>query len=316
MKLQQLRYIIEVYKNNLNVSETAEVLFTSQPGISKQIRLLEDELGIQIFIRNGKRVVAVSEPGKAVLEIAERIMRDVQNIKYIGSEFSQQDAGSLTIATTHTQARYVLPKMITEYVAAFPDVQLSIKQGSPSEICELVLNGEADLAIATESLEHYPELRKLPCYQWNRSVIVPDGHPLLDLNRPITLHDISQYSLVTYEFAFQNNSEIAKAFHAAKVNIPHIALSAVDTDVIKTYVKLGLGIGLMASMAYVETEDIGLKSIDCSHLFMSSTTHIALRQDTYLRGFIYEFILSFAPELTRKRIDQILLSPIIDDFSI
>ncbi len=316
MKLQQLRYILEVQKNNLNVSETAEVLFTSQPGISKQIRLLEEELGIQIFIRNGKRVVSISEPGKAVLGIAERIMRDVQNIKHIGNEFSQQDTGALTIATTHTQARYVLPKIITQYVKAFPGVRLSIKQGSPNEICEFILNGEADLAITTESLEDYPELRKLPCYQWNRSVIVPNEHPLLSLNRPIGLSDISAYPLVTYEFAFQGKSEIARAFQVAHLPTPHIALSAVDTDVIKTYVKLGLGIGLMASMAYVPEEDNSLKSIDCSHLFAPSTTHIALRPDTYLRGFSYAFIEAFAPELNRQRIDQMLYAPVMDDFSI
>ena len=180
MKLQQLRYTLEVYRHNLNVSEAAEALFTSQPGISKQIRLLEDELGIQIFIRNGKRVVAVSEPGKQVLQVAERMLRDAQNIKKIGAEFSEQDAGSLTIATTHTQARYVLPKIIADFVARFPKVQLSIKQGPPNTICDMVMNGDADFAIATEEIDDYPELSKLPCYQWNRSVVVPDGHPLLD----------------------------------------------------------------------------------------------------------------------------------------
>lgn len=316
MKLQQLRYILEVYKNNLNVSETAEALFTSQPGISKQIRLLEEELGIQIFIRNGKRVVSVSEPGKAVLDIAQRIMRDVQSIKQIGSEFSKQDTGSLTIATTHTQARYSLPKVIAQYVKDFPDVRLSIKQGNPSELCDLILSGEADLAITAESLENYPELCKLPCYQWNRSVIVPDAHPLLELKRPIRLSDIAQYPLITYEFAFDTHSEIARAFQASNTTIPEVALATVDTDVIKTYVKLGLGIGLMASMAYIPEDDNGLKSIDCSHLFAPSTTHIALRQDTYLRGFIYQFIEAFAPDLTRARVDQMLYHPITEDFSI
>ncbi|HRL01333.1 MAG TPA: CysB family HTH-type transcriptional regulator [Vitreoscilla sp.] len=306
MKLQQLRYTLEVYKHNLNVSEAAEALFTSQPGISKQIRLLEDELGIQIFIRNGKRVVSVSEPGKQVLQVAERMLRDAQNIKRIGAEFSEQDAGSLTIATTHTQARYVLPKIIAEFVARFPKVQLSIKQGPPN----------ADFAIATEEIDDYPELSKLPCYQWNRSVVVPDGHPLLDLDRPLRIADIAQYPLVTYEFAFTGQSQIARGFIRAGSPPPHVALSAVDTDVIKTYVRLGLGVGLIASMAFLPDEDKGLHLINAEHLFEPSTTQIALRQDSYLRGFAYDFIQLFEPSLSRERISQILFAPINEDFSI
>ena len=316
MKLQQLRYTLEVYRHNLNVSEAAEALFTSQPGISKQIRLLEDELGIQIFIRNGKRVVAVSEPGKQVLQVAERMLRDAQNIKKIGAEFSEQDAGSLTIATTHTQARYVLPKIIADFVARFPKVQLSIKQGPPNTICDMVMNGDADFAIATEEIDDYPELSKLPCYQWNRSVVVPDGHPLLDLNRPLRIADIAQYPLVTYEFAFTGQSRIARGFIRAGSPPPHVALSAVDTDVIKTYVRLGLGVGLIASMAFVPEEDKGLNLINAEHLFEPSTTQIALRQDSYLRGFAYDFIQLFEPSLSRERISQILYAPINEDFSI
>ena len=316
MKLQQLRYTLEVYKHNLNVSEAAEALFTSQPGISKQIRLLEDELGIQIFIRNGKRVVSVSEPGKQVLQVAERMLRDAQNIKRIGAEFSEQDAGSLTIATTHTQARYVLPKIIAEFVARFPKVQLSIKQGPPNTICDMVMNGDADFAIATEEIDDYPELSKLPCYQWNRSVVVPDGHPLLDLDHPLRITDIAQYPLVTYEFAFTGQSQIARGFIRAGSPPPHVALSAVDTDVIKTYVRLGLGVGLIASMAFLPDEDKGLHLINAEHLFEPSTTQIALRQDSYLRGFAYDFIQLFEPSLSRERISQILFAPINEDFSI
>ena len=316
MKLQQLRYALEVYRHNLNVSEAADALFTSQPGISKQIRLLEEELGIQIFIRSGKRVVSVSQPGKAVLEISERILRDVQNIKNIGSEFTDHDSGSLTIATTHTQARYALPKIVAEFVKNYPKVNLTIKQGSPSAIAQMVSSGEADLAIITERIDDQPELGKLPCYEWNHAVIVPHDHPLLDCRNPLSLEDLASFPLVTYEFAFNSGSSIARTFNKAHIEQPDVALSAADTDVLKTYVRLGLGVGLMAKMAYDPVVDQDLQLIDAAHLFEPSPTWIALRTDTYLRGYAYDFIQMFAPKLTREAVDRILYTPVVEDFSI
>ncbi|MDN0073367.1 HTH-type transcriptional regulator CysB [Crenobacter sp. SG2303] len=312
MKLQQLRYLVEVAKQGLNVSEAAEKLHTSQPGISKQIRLLEDELGIQVFIRNGKRVVAVSEPGKEVLRIAERILREAQNLKRVGDEFSREAEGSLTVATTHTQARYALPDTIAEFVRRYPKVRLSIKQGSPTQICEMVVAGEADLAVATEGIALYKDLAMLPCYEWNRSIVVPVGHPLLDLERTITLADIASYPIVTYDFAFAGRSKINKAFSDAGLT-PNVVLTAIDTDVIKTYVTLGLGIGIIATMSYEAERDTKLRAIDASHLFDSSTTKIGLRKDAYLRGFAYTFIELFAPHLTRKAVEAALLAHEPDD---
>ena len=316
MKLQQLRYVLEVSRHNLNVSEAADALYTSQPGISKQIRLLEEELGVQIFIRSGKRVVSVSQPGKEVLKLAERILRDVQNIKNIGNEFTDHDSGSLTIATTHTQARYVLPDIVARFVQRYPKVRLSIRQGSPTAIAQMVASGEADFAIATESLDEHTDLRKLPCSQWTHAVIVPDGHPLLARTQPLALSDLSDYALITYEFAFTGSTSIARAFQKAHIEPPVVALSSADTDVLKTYVKLGLGIGLMAEMAFTSASDHGLQLIEAAHLFEPSWTYIALRPDTYLRGYTYDFINMFAPKLTRERIDQMLYMPIMEDFSI
>jgi LysR family cys regulon transcriptional activator len=307
MKLQQLRYLVEVAKQGLNVSEAAEKLHTSQPGISKQIRLLEDELGIQVFIRNGKRVVAVSDPGKEVLKISERILREAQNLKRVGDDFSREADGALTIATTHTQARYALPGPITAFMKRYPGVRLSIKQGSPTEICEMVVTGEADLAIATEGIALFKELAMLPCYEWNRGVVVPVGHPLLDLDRPITLADIAEYPVITYDFAFTGRSKINKAFASQGIT-PNVVLTAIDTDVIKTYVNLGLGIGIIANMAFEPERDTTMRIIDASHLFESSTTKIGIRKDAYLRGFAYSFIELFAPHLHRREVEAALLA--------
>ncbi|NLR75522.1 MULTISPECIES: HTH-type transcriptional regulator CysB [Leeia] len=303
MKLQQLRYLVEVAKQGLNVSDAAEKLHTSQPGISKQIRLLEDELGIQVFIRHGKRVVDVSKPGRAVLEISERILREAANLKRVGDEYANHDAGSLTIATTHTQARYALPDVIRQFMTQYPKVRLSIKQGSPTQICEMVLSGEADLAIATEGIDRYRELVMLPCQQWNRSAVVPEGHPLLQLQRPITLADIGQYPLITYDFAFAGRSKMQKAFESAGIE-PNVVLTAIDSDVIKTYVGLGLGIGILATMAFEPQRDTQLRAIDASHLFEPSTTRIGFRRDAYLRSFAFDFMKRFAPHLTDEAIEQ------------
>ncbi len=306
MKLQQLRYLVEVYKQGLNVTEAAEKLHTSQPGISKQIRMLEDELGVQIFIRNGKRVVDVTGPGKEVLRIAERMLLQAQNMKRIGEEFVKVQNGSLTIATTHTQARYALPRAVKAFLARYPQVRLSLKQGSPTQISEMVVNGEADLAIATEGISLYPELAMLPCFEWNRSVVVPNGHPLTHLTHPVTLEDIAAWPIVTYDFAFAGRSQINQAFAARNLD-PMVALSAIDTDVIKAYVALGLGVGLIASMAYDPEKDYELTAIDASHLFEPSMTRIGIRKDAYLRGYVYDFIELFAPHLTRDKVQSALM---------
>ncbi|MDO4640498.1 MAG: CysB family HTH-type transcriptional regulator [Neisseria sp.] len=316
MKLQQLRYALEVYRHNLNVSAAADALFTSQPGVSKQIRLLEEELGVQIFIRSGKRIVSVSPPGKAVLELAERVLHDVHNIKNIGKEFTDHNSGLLTIATSHTQARYALPNIIAEFVKLYPKVQLFIKQGSPSAIAQMVLSGEADFAITTESMENFDELRSLPCAQWTHGIVVPDGHPLLNKAGPITLEDIAAHPLITYEFAFNGNSSISHAFNKANIENLNVVLAAADTEVLKTYVKLGLGVGIMAQMAFDRNADQGLQMIDASHLFEPSYTAITLRPDSYLRGYTYEFLCMFVPGLTREKIDKLLYEPIEEDFSI
>ncbi|AVY94334.1 MULTISPECIES: HTH-type transcriptional regulator CysB [Microvirgula] len=303
MKLQQLRYLVEVAKQGLNVSEAAEKLHTSQPGISKQIRLLEDELGIQVFIRNGKRVVAVSEPGQQVLDIAGRILREAQNLKRVGDEFAREEEGELTIATTHTQARYALPTAVQAFLKRYPKVSLRIKQGNPIQICEMVVAGEADFAVATESIDQFSELTALDCYQWNRSVVAPLGHPILSLDHPLTLADIAAWPIVTYDYAFAGRNNINRAFELSGIE-PNIVLTAIDTDVIKTYVGLGLGVGIIATMAFEPERDTQLGFVHAEHLFLPSTTRIGIRRDAYLRGFAYHFIELFAPHLTRQVVDR------------
>jgi LysR family cys regulon transcriptional activator len=302
MKLQQLRYICEVTRHNLNLSNAAEALFTSQPGISKQIRSLEEELGVDIFVRHGKRVVAVTEPGKAILDIAQRVLKDVENLRQVGEEFTEEDKGHLTIATTHTQARYALPHVIQRFTRRYPGVRLSLRQGSPTQISELVTSGEADIAIATEAIELYEDLVMLPCYEWNRCVLVPPGHPLLKAKK-LTLEAMASFPIITYDFAFTGRSRINQAF-AGKGLTPNVVLTAIDADVIKTYVELGLGIGIVAMMAYDPKRDTHLRAMDASHLFEPSTTRIGIRKNSYLRGYTYEFIEMFAPHLTRKVVDD------------
>jgi LysR family cys regulon transcriptional activator len=295
MKLQQLRYLCEVANQGLNLSKAAEILHTSQPGISKQIRLLENELGVDIFVRNGKRVVETTPPGRAILEIAERMLRDAKNLKQVGQEFANEAIGSLTIATTHTQARYALPSAIKHFTARYPKVKLILRQGSPTQISELVTSGIADIAIATEAIELFDELVMLPCYQWNRCIVVPPRHPLLKLEK-LTLEAIAQYPIITYDFAFTGRSKINQAFDAKKL-VPNVVLTAIDADVIKTYVELGLGIGILAQMAFDPKRDKHLRSIDASHLFEPSTTRIGIGRNSYLRGYVYDFIEIFAPHL-------------------
>jgi len=296
MNLQQLRYLNEIVRQGLKISDAADALYTSQPGVSKQIKLLEDELGIEIFVRNGKRITAVTEPGKAILEIAARILHDTDNLKQVSEEFRTHDSGTLTIATTHTQARYSLPPVVKQFIKRYPKVQLGLHQGNPTQIAQQVLSGEADIAIATESLVLYDELVTLPCFEWHHCVITPPNHPLL-AEKKLTLEKLAQYPIITYDFAFTGRGKINAAFQAKHLT-PNIVLTAIDADVIKTYVELGLGIGIVAHMAYVPERDKHLRMMDVAHLFAPSTTRIAIRKNEYLRGYTYDFIELFAPHLT------------------
>ncbi len=304
MKLQQLRYLREVAKRGLNLSEAAEALHTSQPGISKQIRLLEDELGVDILVRHGKRVVDVTKPGRVILDIAERILQDTENLKQVGREFQDQAAGTLTIATTHTQARYSLPNVVSAFKQKYPKVRLTLKQGSPPQLAEMVMAGEADIAIATEALDQYPKLLALASYQWRHCVVVPEKHPLLKESL-VTLEMLARYPIVTYDLAFAGRSHIDEAFRERGL-APDIVLSAVDSDVIKTYVELGLGIGIISARAYDVKRDRHLRAVEAGHLFGTMTTRIAVRRGTTLRGFAYVFIELFAPHLTRAVVDATL----------
>ncbi|WP_274585485.1 LysR substrate-binding domain-containing protein [Neisseria leonii] len=315
MKLQQLRYALEVYRHNLNVSEAADALFTSQPGVSKQIRLLEDELGIQIFIRSGKRIVSVSQPGKSVLQMAERILHDIQNIKNIGREFSGQDNGTLTIATTHTQARYVLPDVVAAFMQRYPKVRLNIRQSDPEGIVQMLHEDGADVAVLNELPASCGDLRRLPCKRWVYGLVMPEDHPLLD-NMGLSWEALLRYTLITYESAFTPGSSSARAFGRAGVSRDDIALFAADADVLKAYVRRGLGIGVVEKMAFSPESDQGLVMVDAAKLFEPADTSVLLRQDTYLRGYIYDFLELFSPELTRSHIDHLLYAPAVEDFSI
>jgi LysR family transcriptional regulator, cys regulon transcriptional activator len=301
MKLQQLRYLTEIARRGLNVSEAADALHTSQPGVSKQIRALEDELGIDVFVRHGKRLVSITEPGKAVIAIAERILAEANNLRRAGEEFANEKIGTLTVAATHTQARYALPNAVATFKKRYPKVQLRIHQGNPTQICEQVLAGDADFCVATEAISLYPELVSLPVYQWNRCVVVPAEHPLLD--GPLTLEKLAQYPIVTYDFAFANRSLVQKAFESRGLQ-PDVVLTALDSDVIKTYVELGLGVGILAKMAFDPQRDVNLRAIDASHLFESSTTRLGVKRGAYLRRYAYEFIEIFAPQLPRSVVER------------
>ena len=287
------------------MSAAAEALFTSQPGISKQIKALEEELGIELFARHGKRLTALTEPGRAVLAIAERILAEAANLKRAGEEFANEKLGSLIIATTHTQARYALPKAVAAFKRRYADVQLVIHQGNPTQICEMVIRGEADFAVATEQIAEFAELVSLPCYQWNRCVVVPARHPLAR-EKPLTLEAIAKYPIVTYDFAFANRSLVQKAFEQRGLK-PKVVLSALDADVIKTYVELGLGVGVMAAMAFSAKRDAGLKALDASHLFESSTTRLGIKRGAYLRRYAYEFIELFVPHLPRSIVEPMVM---------
>ncbi|MAD00990.1 MAG: HTH-type transcriptional regulator CysB [Pseudomonadales bacterium] len=305
MKLQQLRYIWEVAHHDLNVSATAQSLYTSQPGISKQIRLLEDELGVEVFSRSGKHLTRITPAGERIIATAGEILRKVDSIKQIAQEFSNDRKGTLTLATTHTQARYALPPIIQKFIKNYPDVSLHMHQGTPMQICEMTVDGTADFAIATEALELFADLVMMPCYRWNRCVIVPKGHPLTQLSS-LSLEALAEWPLVTYVFGFTGRSKLDEAFSNRGLS-PKVVFTAADADVIKTYVRLGLGVGIVAHMAVDPVADPDLVVVDASQLFESSVTKIGFRRGTFLRGYMYEFIEAFAPHLTREMIDQALL---------
>ncbi|MGX9456585.1 HTH-type transcriptional regulator CysB [Photobacterium damselae subsp. damselae] len=302
MKLQQLRYIVEVVNHNLNVSSTAESLYTSQPGISKQVRLLEDELGIQIFERSGKHLTKVTPAGEEIVRIARDILSRVESIKSVAGEHTHPEVGTLNIATTHTQARYALPDVIQGFTARFPKVSLHMHQGTPSQIADAVAKGTTDFAIATEALHLYQDMIMLPCYHWNRSIVVRSDHPLAKKEK-ISIHDLANYSLVTYVFGFTGRSELDSAFNRAGLT-PKIVFTATDADVIKTYVRLGIGVGVIASMAMDDERDRDLVAIDASHIFAASTTKIGFKKGSFLRTYMYDFMERFAPHLTRNVVDQ------------
>ena len=305
MKLQQLRYIWEVAHHELNVSATAQSLFTSQPGISKQIRLLEDELGVEIFARSGKHLTHITQVGESIVRMAGEILREVETIKQVAEEYSNEKSGSLSLATTHTQARYALPPVIDAFRQSYPDVALHMNQGTPNQISELAATGAVDFAIATEGLELFSDLIMMPCYRWNRSVVAPEGHPLIEQAQAsggLRLEDLAGHPIVTYVFGFTGRSRLDDAFSAAGLT-PNVVFTATDTDVIKTYVRHGLGVGIIATMALDPKIDDDLVRIDASHLFASSVTHIGFRSGTFLRRYMYDFIERFAPHLDREMVD-------------
>lgn len=302
MKLQQLRYIWEVAHHGLNVSATAQSLYTSQPGISKQIRLLEDELGVEVFARSGKHLTRITPAGETIIEKAGEILRTVESIKQAAQEFSNERKGSLSVATTHTQARYALPDVIEGFIDKYPEVSLHMHQGTPVQIAEMAADGAVDFAIATEGLDLFGDLVMMPCYRWDRCIVVKKDHPLAQLST-VGLADVAEYPLVTYVFGFTGRSKLDEAFLREGL-APKVVFTATDADVIKTYVRLGLGIGIIAKMAHDEILDDDLVAIDADTLFESSTTMIGCRRGTFLRGYMYEFIQLFAPHLSREIVDQ------------
>ncbi|MBN9421495.1 MAG: transcriptional regulator [Candidatus Accumulibacter sp. 66-26] len=302
MNFQQLRIVRETVRQDFNLTTVANALFTSQPGVSKHIKDLEDELGVEIFVRRGKRLLGLTEPGKELLAVVERILLDAQNVRSIADQFSSRETGNLVIATTHTQARYTLPGVIKRFKAEYPKVHLVLHQGSPREIAELLSAGEVDIAIATEGLDSVPEVVTFPCYSWHHALIVPQGHPLTQVAEP-TLAAIAEYPIVTYHEGFTGRANIDRSFAEAGV-VPDIVLSAIDADVIKTYVDIGLGIGIVASMAYHPERDANLVRLDLPGLFGENTTRLALRRGVYLRSYAYAFIDALVPGLSEEKIGE------------
>lgn len=304
MNLQQLRFLHEIVRQGLNVSDAAAALYTSQPGVSKQVRLLEEELGVTIFARGGKRLTGITEPGRQVLDIVARMLEDVANLKRVGEDYAGETHGTLDIAATHTQARYLLPPVVKRFMACYPRVRLRLHQGNPPQVAEWVARGDADIGIATEALDRLPQLVTLPCYQWSHVVVVPREHPLLARGTP-TLAMLADWPLITYDPTFTGRTRIDHAFERAGVT-PNIVLTAVDSDVIKTYVELGLGVGIIAEMAFDPLRDAAIAALAPAPLFASNTTRLAIRRGAWLRRFDFAFIEFFAPQLTADMVKATL----------
>ena len=304
MNLHQFRFVQEAVRRNLNLTETAKALHTSQPGVSKAIIELEEELGIEIFARHGKRLKRVTEPGEHVVRSIEVILRELGNLKRIGEQYSAQDSGTLSIATTHTQARYVLPVPVAKLRESYPKVNISLHQGAPDQVARMLLDEVAEIGMATESLQNYPELVTLPCYEWQHMLVLPPTHPLV--HKPhLTLEDLAQEPLITYHPSFTGRTRIDTAFSKHHLT-PRIALEAIDSDVIKTYVRLGLGIGLVAEMAVKDDAESDLVVRPLGHLFGHNTTRVAFKRGAYLRNFVFEFAELLSERLSRNLITQAL----------
>lgn len=302
MKIQQLRYILGVANNNLNISKTAELFFTSQPGVSKQIGMLEDELNVKIFERRGRMLTGITPVGKIIIDMAEEVIDKVGSIKRVAQDYVNDSIGSLTIATTHCQARYVLPNTILDFTKKYNGISFHMQQGAPIQICESVSKGMVDLAITSQGMELYDNLIIIPCYSWNRMVVVCSDHPLAS-SMPLTLEKLSQYPIVTYIRGFTGRQQIDNAFELEGLN-PDIVFTASDADIIKAYVRMKLGVGIIANLAYDIDVDSDLVTIDVSHLFEPAVTKIALKRGVTNRNYIYEFIKLFAPHLTDSLINQ------------
>ena len=318
MNFQQLRSVREAVRQGFNLTEVAAALHTSQPGVSRQIRELEDELGIEIFVRAGKRLTGLTPPGETVLPIVERLLHEASNLQRAGADFARSGQGALRIAATHSQARYALPAVVRDFRAQHPQVQLHLHQGSPQQVARLLIDGEADIGIATEALAHYEELLALPCYRWTHSVVVPPGHVLAAeaaAGRPLSLQRLGEFPLITYESGYTGRAHIDDAFGKAGL-APQIVLEAMDADVIKTYVELGMGVGIVAAIAFDDTRDTLLRAIDARHLFAANMTRLAIRRGSYQRDYVYAFISTFAAPLTRERVQQALATGPDDDVAL
>ncbi|MDY0748569.1 CysB family HTH-type transcriptional regulator [Paucibacter sp. R3-3] len=306
MNFQQLRSVRETARQGFNLTVVADALHTSQPGVSRQIRELEEELGIELFVRAGKRLTGLTPPGETVLPIVERLLQEADNLRRAGEDFANDGQGTLTIAATHSQARYALPQAVRDFSEQHPSVALRMRQGTPKQIVQMLMDGEADIGIATEALADYPELVALPCYQWTHAVIVTPGHALAsdaDAGRPLTLERLGEFPIITYESGYTGRGHIDAAF-ARRGRPASVVLEAMDADVIKTYVELGMGVGIVAAMAYDEERDSHLRAIDARQLFAPNVTRLALRRGAFQRAYVYDFIRAFASPLTRKVVEQ------------
>jgi LysR family cys regulon transcriptional activator len=307
MNFQQLRSVREAVRCGYNLTEVAHMLHTSQPGVSRQIRELEEELGVDIFARAGKRLTGLTPPGKDLLPIVERLLLDAENLKRAGQDYSAQLEGQLSVAATHSQARYALPHVVKDFRDQFPKVTLHLHQGSPKQVAAMLLSGEADIGVATEALADYPQLVTLPCYRWTHSIVVPPNHPLLAQAGPVTLAQLARYPIITYELGYTGRSHIDNAFATAGLH-PDVVLTAMDADVIKTYVELGMGVGIVASVAVDEERDAHLRILDAGHLFQVNVTRLGLRRGAWLRGYAYNFIETFVPTLSKEVVAKALSS--------